>query len=73
MTAWTDLANLPKDLLPSLLVGIITVIPGDENVLDLHPTELIAHLPHPIHKLVWCACGKCARAPMPGPACTTTI
>ena len=34
------------------------MIPGNEhNVLDL-PTELIAHLPHPIHNLVWFALRK---------------
>jgi len=34
------------------------VIPGDEhNVLD-PPTEVIAHLPHPIHNLVWFAVRK---------------
>ena len=37
---------------------IITVKPRDEhNVLD-PPTELIAHLPHPIHNLVWFALRK---------------
>jgi hypothetical protein len=36
-------------------VLIITVKPRDEhNVLD-PTTELIAHLPHPIHNLVWFA------------------
>ena len=34
------------------------MIPGDEhNVLD-PPTEVIAHLPHPIHNLVWFALRK---------------